>query len=183
MEHSLVSRNYIKEQAIMNRDTLRTLYAYKARANRVLLDTAAQLDEHLFKHESDTSHGSVQRMLLHMLDTEAYFLSCCFDERLQLNSSSKSTFDIIRSEWNRIEQLAKKFIASLSDDELQEEVTLPLNGTTLQFPMWQMFMQVYTHSTHHRGELSGMLTALGYPLPTLDIIMYFAEQSGQSWPD
>jgi uncharacterized damage-inducible protein DinB len=38
------------------------------------------------------------------------------------------------------------------------------------------------HSTHHRGELSIVLTELGYPLPTLDIIVHFAEQSGQAWP-
>lgn len=39
-----------------------------------------------------------------------------------------------------------------------------------------------TVSFHHRGELSVVCTGLGYPLPTMDIILHFINQSGQSSP-
>ncbi|UCC76110.1 MAG: hypothetical protein JSW37_11425, partial [Anaerolineales bacterium] len=38
------------------------------------------------------------------------------------------------------------------------------------------------HSVHHRGELSVVCTGLGYPLSTMDIILHFINQSGQSSP-
>ena len=38
------------------------------------------------------------------------------------------------------------------------------------------------NSIHRRGELSIVLSGLGHPLPTLDIILHFFAQSGQEWP-
>jgi uncharacterized damage-inducible protein DinB len=57
-----------------------------------------------------------------------------------------------------------------------------MGGQTLRLPVWQLLIQGFLSSTHHRGELSIVLTQLGHPLPTLDIIIHFVEQSGQTWP-
>jgi uncharacterized damage-inducible protein DinB len=45
-----------------------------------------------------------------------------------------------------------------------------------------LMLQSLIHSVHHRGELSIVMTGLGHPLPTLDIILHFARESGQPWP-
>jgi uncharacterized damage-inducible protein DinB len=45
-----------------------------------------------------------------------------------------------------------------------------------------LLAQAFVHSTHHRGELSIVLSHLGHPLPTLDIIIPFVTWSGQKWP-
>ncbi len=68
------------------------------------------------------------------------------------------------------------------DADLDRQVQVTLRGRPFQFPMWQLLSQAFVHSTHHRGELSIVLTELGHPLPTLDIIVHFAKESGQAWP-
>jgi uncharacterized damage-inducible protein DinB len=47
--------------------------------------------------------------------------------------------------------------------------------------MWQLLVQAFVHSTHHRAELAILLGQMGHPLPTLDILIHFAQQSGQPW--
>ena len=50
---------------------------------------------------------------------------------------------------------------------------------SFNFPVWQIVLQVYNHSMIHRGELSILLTELGHPLPNMDILIQFGEQTGQ----
>ncbi|MBN1286346.1 MAG: DinB family protein [Anaerolineae bacterium] len=168
----------------MDQSGLLALYTYNAYANKLVLDTAAQLTADELVGESSPSHGSVHRLLVHMLACEAYFLTCCQGRLLPFDPGQISTLDDIRRHWQALEQEQQSFIASLGADDLARMVHVDFGGgrPTLDLPAWQLLMQAFLHSTHHRGELSIVLTGLGYPLPTLDIILHFIEQSGQEWP-
>ena len=83
------------------------------------------------------------------------------------------------------EQLAKEslaYLAASDDNDLGKEIKIATRGKPLHFFKWQALVQAFVHSTHHRGELSIILTELGAPLPTLDILIQFARESGQHWP-
>jgi len=58
---------------------------------------------------------------------------------------------------------------------------LAIRNHPLTLPRWQMLAQSLLQSIHHRGELSIVMTQLGYPLPTLDPIIQFIKESGQVW--
>jgi len=36
---------------------------------------------------------------------------------------------------------------------------------------------VFNHGTHHRGQISAALTALGHPSPELDMVIMLREES------
>ncbi len=87
----------------------------------------------------------------------------------------------IHRHWDFLADEINKFLSTLYKNDSDRIVPVTIKGKRYDFPIWQLLMQALLHSNHHRGELSIVLIALGHPLPTLDSIIYFANQSGQQW--
>lgn len=164
----------------MESKALAALAAYNTYANHLVLTRAATLDEEQFTRESGTSHSSVQRTLRHMLATERGFLGICrgaATPRLELETLAE-----IREKFAETDADFEGYVASLDAEETNREVLVDFDQIQLKLPVWKILLQVLAHATHHRGELSIIMTGLGCPLPTLDIIAQFAQQDGQQWP-
>jgi uncharacterized damage-inducible protein DinB len=167
----------------MNRDGLLALYIYNTYANDLVLEAALPLTEDELTCQSSPSHSSVRALLIHMLECEAFFLSCCQGEPLAEHDRAKlSSVADIRCRWNSLAQEQREFITALGENDLAQEIPLPFGRGQSHLPLWQLLVQALVHSIHHRGELSIVLSGLGHPLPTLDIILHFFAQSGQEWP-
>ena len=168
----------------MDRDSLLTLYGYSAYANRLVLHTAAELSAEDFTRECSPSHGSIRGLVLHMLETQAFFLARCGGYSFEdiFDPDHFPTATKIQDYWDNLEHETCAFLTRLCDVDLERELVPFQRFPTMHFPMWQLLYQAFHHMTQHRGELSILLTELGHPLPNLDIIVYFAQQSGQPWP-
>jgi uncharacterized damage-inducible protein DinB len=167
----------------MNPDGLLALYTYNAYANDIVLETAAHLAEDELTRQSSPSHGSVHALLVHMLECEAFFLSCCQGQPpAGCDRAGLSGVAGIRRCWSSLAQTQREFITALDENDLRREILLPFGEGQPHLSLWQLLVQAFVHSTHHRGELSIVLSGLGRPLPTLDIILHFFAQSGQEWP-
>jgi uncharacterized damage-inducible protein DinB len=46
-----------------------------------------------------------------------------------------------------------------------------MNGTPVSLPFAATLAHVFNHGTHHRGQISAALTALGQPAPDLDLVV------------
>ncbi|KPL20408.1 MAG: hypothetical protein AMJ93_12005 [Anaerolineae bacterium SM23_84] len=169
-------------ERMINRDGLMALYSYNAYANGLLLDTVEKLTEEQFSRRCSPSHGSVRSLLLHMLECEAFFLAQCQGQRFELEVASLPALADIRRQWRQLAEEQQGWITSLTHAGLTRQVRLELRGQELVFAVWELLLQAVVHSVHHRGELSVVCTGLGYPLPTMDIILHFIKQRGQSWP-
>jgi len=165
---------------MMTQDTLLALAGYNAYANRLVLDTAARMNEEELTRKCSPSQGNVRGLLLHMLGGEAYFLAAA--QQRPFDPPSLGTLTDIRAYSMQVGQEMKAFVAASSEEALARVLSVDIAGESFRLPIWQLLSQAILHSTHHRGELSIVLTQLGYPLPTLDILIHFIEQSGQVWP-
>ena len=168
---------------LMNKSSLLVLHNYNSHANSTVLETAVKLDEQSFTKPSSPSHGSVQALLTHMLTTEFFFLARC--EGKPINSKPGAPPLSIAEIGVTFAQIAKerrKYLDWVSEDLLSQEIIIPIIGQDIKLARWQFLTQSLMHSAHHRGELSIVLTGLGYPLPTLDIIIEFVQETGQKWP-
>jgi uncharacterized damage-inducible protein DinB len=166
----------------MNRDMLLALYAYNAYANRLVLETAAGLTEDEFTRQSSPSRQSVRTLLAHMIGSEAFFLGLCRGQSLPTPPASPPTLADIQGYASQLPGEQESFLKASDEAGLEREVTFQMGDQTLHLPVWQLLVQAFVHSTHHRGELSIVLSHLGHPLPTLDIIIPFVTWSGQKWP-
>lgn len=133
--------------------------------------------------QSSPSQGSVKGLLLHFIVCEYSFLLRCTGTPLESITEDFDHFSFtqIRDFFTRVSVLRKEFLESASEDTLNELVQLTIRGKPLTLPRWQMLAQSLLQSIHHRGELSIVMTSLGYPLPTLDPIIQFVNESGQVW--
>ena len=164
----------------MNRDGLLALYQYNAYANHLVLDGLAQLSEDEFTRAPSPSHSSIRGLALHMLECEAWFLALC--QGRQMKELDLPALADIRQYWSGVERDQQAFIAQLEKDDLARQVTVDLRKDTIHLPVWQLLVQAFVHSTHHRAELSILLGQMEHALPTLDIILHFLQESGQTWP-
>ncbi len=167
---------------MMDRDILLALYAYNAYANRLVLETVARLTDDEFTRQSSPSHQSVRTLLAHMIGTEASFLKRCQGQPLPTPPAAPPTLAEIQGFASQLPGEQESFLKSLDTANLAREVTFQMGDQTLHLPVWQLLVQAFVHSTHHRGELSIVLSHLGHPLPTLDIIIPFITWSGQKLP-
>jgi uncharacterized damage-inducible protein DinB len=166
----------------MESSMLATLYDYNAYANQLVFETAAHLTEEEFTQRSSPSRESVQVLLRHLLMTETFFLESCLERALLPELDQQVTLADLQSYQQQLAQEQLAYIQMLTDTDLQREIDFQIGPQPLHLPLWQMLIQAFVHSTHHRGELSIVLSQLGHPLPTLDIILPFVEWSGQTWP-
>ncbi len=166
--------------ATMNRDGLMALYEYNAYANHVVLDGLAQLSEDEFTRAPSPSHSSICRLVLHLLECEAWFLAMCQGRTME--ELNLQTLDDFRRYQSVLENEQRAFIAALSKSDLARDVQIELGEYPYHLPVWQLLVQAFLHATQHRAELGIVLGQMGRPLPTMDIIVHFMHQSGQPWP-
>jgi uncharacterized damage-inducible protein DinB len=168
----------------LDRSALLVLHNYNSFANDLVLKTASALDDAVFAARSSASHGSVQGLLTHMVITEFGFLSACKSQANPLvGAMSKTpTLQEITEAFAYAANQRLEYLQSITDQELDETICLNLGGQSFSLVRWQLLTQSLFHSMHHRGELSIVMTTLGQPLPTLDVIIQFVNESGQQWP-
>ena len=167
----------------MNKSSLLVLHNYNDHANKLVLETVAKLDEKSFTASSSPSHGSVQGLLTHMLSVEFFYLARCEGKPIQpKNPTISLSIEEIQITFTQIATERRKYLDWVSEELLGQEIVIPIGGQEIKLARWQFLTQSLMHSTHHRGELSVVLTGLGFPLPTLDILIEFVNESGQQGP-
>lgn len=165
----------------MNRSSLYTLHDYTVYANDLVLQTAAKMPGEALTLDASPSHGSVKRLLVHLFRCEYYFLMECMNSQPEdpFGDLDTLTLSALGEAFTVLNDRRGRYLAHVNEYELQEVIALNLGQTRLSLPRWQFMAQSLLHSVHHRGELSIVMTGLGYPLPTLDPILLYASQAGQ----
>ena len=71
-------------------------------------------------------------------------------------------------------------IASFAPDRWEGTLNYTtMRGTHASLPFVATLAHVFNHGTHHRGQITAALTALGQPCPELDLVYFLqAEQAG-----
>jgi uncharacterized damage-inducible protein DinB len=163
----------------MNASSLLSLYSYNAYANHLLMDVMTRMSQEQLTRDSSPSNQTALNLVKHMFECESWFLKKC--RGIPYKEMNAGTIPEIDACWKELQKQQMDYLASLQPVDLHVEHTLEFTKSQLTFPVWQLLAQAVIHSIHHRGELSIVLTGLGFPLPTMDIILQFVEQSGQTW--
>jgi len=169
----------------LNKSALLVLHEYNRYANDLVLQTAAGMDASALTAQSSPSHGSVLALLTHMLTSEFYFLARSEGKPVNPKSAPDKTLslDEIALAFAQLADERLKYLNWVTDEKLLEVVDIPLNGQPCRLARWQLLTQSLVHSAHHRGELSIVMSGLGHPLPTLDPVIHFINDSGQHLPE
>jgi uncharacterized damage-inducible protein DinB len=161
---------------------LEHLYDYNYWANKRYLAVAETLAEEQFFRRQGHSWDSVHAVLLHMMNSENWWLQRWNGEitRPAFTRDEFPTLASIRKHWQELEARIRAYVKSQTDDGLGRMVTYknPV-GEILSVPLWNMMVHLPNHNTHHRGELAAMFALMNVPHPEEEVIQYFLDKSGQ----
>ena len=156
-------------------DTLRLHLDYSAWASNRMLEAASKLNEEELSRDFNTSDKTVAGTLAHAFAADRVWLG-----RIQGNppasfiDDNDRRLDVLRQEWPALQQRWKQWAAPLADRDVLPKISYKdLKGNPYQTPLWQIMLHVVNHATHHRGQVSGFLRAMGHTPPPLDLIAFY----------
>jgi uncharacterized damage-inducible protein DinB len=160
----------------------KTLARYNAWATQRLLDEVSKLDDASYRKDGGLFFKSIHGTLNHLLVAEHLL----WYPRFAKGISPKLTLDMeAEPVRERLGQALKGGAANwqpLIESWPVERFEGKLNYTTtrgqaLSLPFAATLAHVFNHSTHHRGQITAAMTALGQPSPVLDLVFMLQEES------
>lgn len=164
---------------------LQMFAAYNRWANTVVYDACEALTEAEYRTDKGAFFGSAHRTLNHLLVADRIWMkrmsgsgdapdaldTILFDDRVALRQA-RATEDQRIIEW----------VDTLTDERLSAPFSYtPIsNPTVITHSMGPALLHMFNHQTHHRGQLHTILTSLGKPSVTLDMIS-FLRGKGSQW--
>jgi uncharacterized damage-inducible protein DinB len=168
-------RPAIIEHMPASADTLRLHLDYSAWASNRLLEAASKLNAEELGRDFKTSDKNVPSTLAHAFAADRVWLG-----RIQGNppavfiDDKDKQLEFLKNEWPALQQRWKAWAAPLTDQDVVAKISYrDLKGNAYQQPLWQILLHVVNHATHHRGQVSGFLRAMGHTPPQLDLIAFY----------
>jgi len=157
---------------------LRDHLAYSAWASRRLVHAASELSEAELLRDFQTSDHTVLGTLVHTFAADRVWLA-----RLRhrptppYSTPADYAFTVLEHEWPQVQRGWDDLLEALTDQQVCEPLTYQdLRGNTWTQPVWQLILHVVNHATHHRGQVSGFLRAMGRTPPVLDLVAYYRQR-------
>ncbi|KAM3095171.1 DinB family protein [Phormidesmis sp. 146-12] len=151
-----------------------TLAAYNHWMNQNLYEICANIPDAKRKEDLGAFFKSIHGTLNHILVGDRIWLGRFTQTPFvaRLDQDLYADFEELRQERERSDRQILTWAAQLSDSWLNEpftytSVTQPVNSYTR--PAWLLVTHFFNHQTHHRGQLTTLLTQLGYPVGTTDL--------------
>ncbi len=148
---------------------------YSGWANARLLQAAQGLTEQERLRDFGTADKSVSGTLAHIFGAERLWLAR-LEHRIPLApfvSDRDRKLETLATEWPALQQQWRAWAASLDDgDSARELEYADTRGRPWKNRISHIVLHVVNHSTHHRGQVSGFLRAMGRTPPPLDFIAF-----------
>ena len=160
-----------------------SLARYHVWATEKLLEQIAAISEEDYRRDCGLFFHSIHGTLNHMLVSERHWYSRIADGislKMALDAELESRRDLLA---RAVADASQHWGAWLSSDP-QRDYSGNLQytratGAPAVAPLTAVLGHVFNHATHHRGQITAALTAMGYACPELDFI-YLAVATQQA---
>ncbi|MDE3165319.1 MAG: DUF664 domain-containing protein [Acidobacteriota bacterium] len=159
-------------------DVLREHLLYTAWASGRLVDAAAGLAAEELGRDFGTSEHSVLGTLVHVFAADRIWLSRVTGEPLAAPiSEADYHLSVLQNDWPRVHDGWNRWAAGLTDASAAAAISYrDMKGNPHTGAAWEIVLHLVNHGTHHRGQVSGFLRAMGHVPPVLDLIRYYRER-------
>jgi uncharacterized damage-inducible protein DinB len=145
----------------------RLMAAYNKQMNSQFYSACAELSPAQLREERGVFFGSLHGTLNHLLLVDRLWLGGFTDNPVVfggLNEELYGDFAELRVERAKTDADIEAWAATLTQDKLDA----PFNER-LSFPTWLAVTHFFNHQTHHRGQLSAMLSQADLDYGVTDI--------------
>lgn len=153
---------------------------YSAWATRRLLAAAAELTGEELHRDFGTADKSVLGTLVHTFGADRIWLRRVLrQETGGFPAGEERTLPLLIAEWPRVYAGWVKWTAGLTPETMDTPLAYrDMKGREHESRPWEIVLHLVNHGTHHRGQVSGFLRAMGKAPAPLDLIAYYREQRG-----
>jgi uncharacterized damage-inducible protein DinB len=158
-------------------DALRTHLDYTGWATRRLLDAAARLSEAELTRDFGTADRSLMGTMAHTFAADRVWLTrVTGGPSTGFLSEQERNLEFLSREWPALFDRWREWAGGLTDESANQMLDYrDLKGNPWRQKTWQIVLHVVNHGSHHRGQASGFLRAMGHTPPPLDLIAYYRE--------
>ena len=167
------------------RDALSLMARYHVWASaRLLMPHVADLEERAYRQPVGLFFGSVHGTLNHLWLAERAWWGRFIGQPegfARLDEELETDREALAAGWLASTARWADFIAQAPAEAWSGSLHYRrINGQTMTLPWTATLQHVFNHATHHRGQITAALTALGRTSPELDLVyMLQAEARGQ----
>ncbi len=156
-------------------DTLRLQLDYSAWASQRLLDAAAKLSHEELTRDFKTADKTVLDTLVHIYAADRIWLARVQQEpRATFSDPEDRDLTLLQTEWPALNARWKLWLREFKDGDVVRMISYKdMKGRPYSQPLWQILLHLVNHGTHHRGQISGFIRAMGYTPAPLDMIAYY----------
>ena len=161
---------------------LHTVACYHQWAYEILFTAVDQLSKQHYFSEVGLAFSSVHGTLNHLyLGDHLWF--CRFNNKQHtFHSVNDISFDTYSEIKQGLQKQAKQWLTFTANlpETLPETITSSnFNGKETVAPYLSILLHVFNHATHHRGQLSAVLTQKGIAAPEMDLYFYLKQLQNQ----
>lgn len=169
-------------------DQYRAFAKYNDRFNRQIFGLVAAMKPEQRTRDAGAFFGSIERTLHHILLADkvwlARFRSCGHDfpaleeadlefEVQSLGQAVAPDFESLRSARIATDQLITAWVEDLTDEILAAPMRYTnLSGATREHATWIAVSHLFNHQTHHRGQVTALLTQAGIDPGVTDFLVF-----------
>ena len=175
---------------MMSPEWLGALARYNRWMNDSLYGVVATLSDELRKRDLGAFFKSIHGTLNHILLADRVWLS-----RFQgvpapegfmapgirsLDQELYADFDDLRRERRLTDEELAAWVATLTHERLAAPLVFVRRGQKLESPLWGVVAHLFNHQTHHRGQLTTLLTQQGYDPGVTDLFAMLREEAARA---
>lgn len=160
---------------MVSKEVLEKHLQYTAWASKLLVDAAGTLGTDELTRDFATADKSVLGTLVHVFAADRIWYSRVVGPPQDFFIRPEDhSLDVLRADWPALHERWQKFAAGLTPDAIAATVRYKdLRGNDHGQPLWQILLHMVNHGSHHRGQVSGFLRAMGHKPPTTDLIYFY----------
>jgi uncharacterized damage-inducible protein DinB len=172
-------------------DNYRLLARYNRWINQRLYDACETLSDEERKRERGAFFGSIHRTLNHLVVADQIwlrrFVQCALDNGVTLASLNAGVLDMpdstqldtvlfedlpaLRAKRDQLDAAIEAWVTEMPEGYLRFTMRYGNSkGVQRAHPAWQAMTHFFNHQTHHRGQVTTLLTQCGVDVGVTDLI-------------
>jgi len=164
---------------LISAELVRNHLDYTTWASKRLLAAAATLSPEELSRDFKTADHSILGTLAHIYAADRVWLARFTGAPGgPFITDADRSLAVLQSDWPALLERWRQWAQPLTDEATQQILSFKdTKGNPYSEPVWQLILHVVNHGSHHRGQVSGFLRALGHTPPPLDLVAYYRDRA------
>ncbi|MGB3509906.1 MAG: DinB family protein [Microcoleaceae cyanobacterium] len=156
-------------------DYFQRLSQYNQWMNEKNYQICASIPDAMRREDKGAFFNSIHGTLNHILLADKLWLSRFQNYTFEFESLRQeliTEFDLLWEERQKTDQEIHNYINSLTAEKLVESLTFTSRSQKREctFPLWHLLLHFFNHQTHHRGQLTTLISQCSKDFGVTDLL-------------